>query len=71
MIKRNTRFFSTRLFITQLWYAFDLSQYRKSTKAQDTSSTPPLPIPQVTATHPTYPTKQITKNKKQKTKLTL
>jgi hypothetical protein len=45
MIKRNTRFFSTGLFITHLWYAFDLSQYRKSTKTQDTLSTPPLPIP--------------------------
>ena len=30
MIKQNVRFFSTGLFITQLWYAFDLSQYRKS-----------------------------------------
>jgi hypothetical protein len=30
MIKKNTRFFSTGLFITHLWYSFDLSQYRKN-----------------------------------------
>lgn len=32
IVKKNVRFFSTGLFITQLWYAFDLSQYRKSTQ---------------------------------------
>jgi hypothetical protein len=34
MVKRNVRFFSTGLFITHLWYAFDLSQYRKATPNQ-------------------------------------
>jgi hypothetical protein len=56
MIKRNTRFFSTGLFITQLWYAFDLSQYRKSTKTQNRLSTPPLPIHDSDTSHPTQQT---------------